>query len=614
MPLVSRSRVKSAAVVVAVAAAVTSASSRRGGAIEPTAGTPSTAKSPRTWHVAPGGLAGLPADARVRTISEAAAKAEPGDTVLIHGGVYRETVTVERSGTEERPILFRAAPGENVIVTGADEIREWRKEPGGEAVFSAPWPHRFLGWSKTGTHPGDDYHKMIGRCEQVFILGYPLLQVLERWALGRGTFHVDLDARRIYVCPRDGADLTRRPPLVEASARPLLWRNNGDYVHLRGIRFRYAANMAQHGAVEIEGDHDVVEDCVVESTNACGAAFAAEGVVVRRCVFQDNGQLGFAAKRAHDLLLSDCVVRNNNVKGFRRGWEAGGDKLVFCRGAVLERCQFVANRGNGVWFDIGNEKCVVRNCLIADNEDAGIFYEISFGLHAHDNVIVGNGFNETPGSWGAASAISLSSSPHCLIERNLMVGNREGFNFREQDRKTPLIDDKHERWVWNHDQVIRNNVMALNRDAQVRGWFDINDGRHWPAALRDDSEKAKEPEKGKAARDLAADDLAGGPADGPVGLTLETLKLTFEDNLYWSQPWQGLFRWGVEWKRHKTYATLEDVRSELKLEGGSQSADFRVEDLLTRDFRVPADSPALKMGCYPRGEVPGVKLGTLATR
>ena len=43
----------------------------------------------------------------------------------------------------------------------------------------------------------------------------------------------------------------------------------------------------------------------------------------------------------------------------------------------------------------------MRNCLIADNEDAGIFDEISYSLHALDNVIVGNGFNETPGAWGS---------------------------------------------------------------------------------------------------------------------------------------------------------------------------------------------------------------------
>lgn len=65
----------------------------------------------RTWHVAPESLTGLPAEFQSRTISEAAARAGPGDTVVIHAGVYRETVAVEQSGTEQRPIRFEAAPG-----------------------------------------------------------------------------------------------------------------------------------------------------------------------------------------------------------------------------------------------------------------------------------------------------------------------------------------------------------------------------------------------------------------------------------------------------------------------------------------------------------------------
>ena len=89
----------------------------------------------QTWHVAPENLTGLPPDAQVRTISEAAAKAGPGDTVVIHAGIYRETVTVEKSGTKESPIRFEAAPGENVVITGADVIRTWTKEPGGQERF-----------------------------------------------------------------------------------------------------------------------------------------------------------------------------------------------------------------------------------------------------------------------------------------------------------------------------------------------------------------------------------------------------------------------------------------------------------------------------------------------
>ena len=101
--------------------------------------------------------------------------------------------------------------------------------------------------------------------------------------------------------------------------------------------------------------------------------------------------------------------------------------------------RFLKNHGSGVWFDISNVDCTVRNCLIADNEDAGIFYEISYGLHAHDNVVVGNGLAESQGRLGANGGICVSSSPGCVIERNLIVGNQQGFCFREQNRTTPPI-------------------------------------------------------------------------------------------------------------------------------------------------------------------------------
>ena len=234
-------------------------------ALTATAGTPA-ASPPGVLHVAPGRLTGLPSDAQVRTISEAATKAGPGDTVVIHGGVYRESVTIEKSGTKERPIRFRAAPGENVVITGADAIREWMKEPGGGNVFGAPWTHRFIGWNRSGTHPDDDDHKMIGRCEQVFILGYPLLQVLERGGLGAArstSIWTPVGSRS----PSRGANLakerrsSRRPPVRTCGM------SRASTSICEGLRFRYAANMAQQGATRFEGDHGVIEDCTFESTN-----------------------------------------------------------------------------------------------------------------------------------------------------------------------------------------------------------------------------------------------------------------------------------------------------------------------------------------------------------
>lgn len=538
----------------------------------------------KTWHVSGETPAGIKQQEQVRTIARAASLAGPGDTVIIHSGIYREAVVIEKSGKPDNPITFQAAAGAGVIMTGADRISEWTQVKGDDRIYSTPWPHEFITWNRHNTHPDDDYHRLIGRCEQVFINGYALRQVLERDKLARGTFHVDLDDKCLCVWNYDNQDVSSRKVTVEASVRDRILTVKGDHVTVKGIRFRYAANRAQHGAVEFSGNHLIVEDCVFEYTNAGGAAFRGEDIIVRRCTFQHNGQLGFSAVRSHRLLMTGCTIRNNNIKGFNRGWEAGGNKICLARGVVIESSTFVENRGNGIWFDIGNEDCTVRNCLIAFNEDAGIFYEISYGLHAHDNVIVGNGLASTPGAWGANAGISISSSPDCLIERNLLIGNKEGFSFREQSRSTPRIDDRKSEPVWNHDHIVRNNVIAYNRDAQTWGWFDIPDNRHWPAQ--------------------------GGNGDADE-LSLEKLALTFRDNLYFAGPGAELFNWGVTWKKNKRYQRLEQVQEELGLEQGSKLAEFTVNDFSALDFRVPADSTAAKMRCYPRGKVPGVQLGTL---
>ena len=76
--------------------------------------TTATAASPaRTLHV-PGDFP---------TISAAADAARAGETVLIHAGVYEETVRIRSSGDAGAPITFAAAPGEIVWMDGSDRFR-----------------------------------------------------------------------------------------------------------------------------------------------------------------------------------------------------------------------------------------------------------------------------------------------------------------------------------------------------------------------------------------------------------------------------------------------------------------------------------------------------------
>jgi hypothetical protein len=55
---------------------------------------------------------------------------------------------------------------------------------------------------------------------------------------------------------------------------------------------------------------------------------------------------------------------------------------------------------------------------------------------------------------------------------------------------------------------------------------------------------------------------------------------------------------------------LEEVREELALDQDSKMTEVHFRDYGALDLRVPADSPVLKMDCYPHGMVPSVQLGT----
>jgi len=119
------------------------------------------------------------AEQPLQSIGKAAQKVQPGDVVLVRDGVYRERVVIKTSGTAENPIRFQAAAGAEVLLTAADRLSGWQKVEPNKPVYQIAWPHMFITWSKHMTHPDDEYHRLIGRCEQVAIDGYLLHQVLE---------------------------------------------------------------------------------------------------------------------------------------------------------------------------------------------------------------------------------------------------------------------------------------------------------------------------------------------------------------------------------------------------------------------------------------------------
>jgi hypothetical protein len=115
------------------------------------------------------------------TIQKAVDIMHPGDTVLVRGGVYRETIQPPRGGTGENSrITYKAFPGETPIVKGSERITSWIHQGGG--IWKVEMPDAFFGTYNPYTlnlsgaflWPGQENH--LG---EVFLDGEPLKISLE---------------------------------------------------------------------------------------------------------------------------------------------------------------------------------------------------------------------------------------------------------------------------------------------------------------------------------------------------------------------------------------------------------------------------------------------------
>lgn len=65
------------------------------------------------------------------TIDKAASVAQPGDSIIVHEGIYREEIThINTGSSESRRISFEAAKDEQVIIKGSEEITGWQQIDG----------------------------------------------------------------------------------------------------------------------------------------------------------------------------------------------------------------------------------------------------------------------------------------------------------------------------------------------------------------------------------------------------------------------------------------------------------------------------------------------------
>jgi hypothetical protein len=264
------------------------------------------------------------------TISRAAQVAQPGDTVVIHGGVYREQVMPPRGGTSEQTrIVYLAAPGESVVLKGSEHITSWTAE--GRGVWRAEMPDSFFGgfnpYTTRVAGPGlaTDTWQHLG---EVYLDGAALTEqpTCEAVAANAGNWFAEkVDGVTRIWANFGAADPTRQ--LAEINVRATAFTPAGrgvSYITFDGLTVAQTANnwasldQEQPGAISTgDGTHWIIQHATITDAKCAAIATGRPGRdtsrnTYNRPAFSDLGD---------DIeAVGHHLIRNNLIQ---RAGEAG---------------------------------------------------------------------------------------------------------------------------------------------------------------------------------------------------------------------------------------------------------------------------------------------------
>jgi len=468
----------------------------------------------RVWHVSVEGDDGAPGTLRqpFRTISRAAEEARPGDTVLVHEGVYREWVRPPRGGSSgTQRITYMAAPGEKAVIKGSEVINGWKKFKG--HVWRVVLPDTFFGAFNPYREVlhGDWFndHGRVHHAGEVFLNDHPLYEsdileklfrpvLLERGKESFYPWYCESDGQYTYIYANFGKHDPNKET-VEITVRQACFypvRSGVDYITVRGFIMRQAATPWAPPTAEQTGligthwskgwiiEDNIISDskCVgitlgkdrktgqnVWSKNPCIDGATHYNEVIFRALQEgwSKKTIGSHLVRNNDISrceqagivgslgavfsqISDNHIHDIWVKRLFSGAEIAGIKLHGAIDVVI-RHNRIHNTGRGIWLDWMAQGTRVTQNLLYDNTEEDLFTEVDHGPFLVDNNLLLSGKSLRNWSEGAA------------FVHNLLTGYIEAHE--ERNRFTPYMFPHSTqvaglRNTWNGQERFYNNIMT----------------------------------------------------------------------------------------------------------------------------------------------------------
>jgi len=432
----------------------------------------------------------------MRTVSSAARLARPGDVITVHEGIYREWVKPVRGGTgEKKRIIYRAAPGEKVIIKGSERITSWTRRSGG--VWKVELPNSFFGeynpynlklsggWLNYGKwhHRGDVYINGEAFYEK---------QTAQEVSEAGNTWHCQVDEDVTTIL----ANFDKANPnteLTEINVRESIFMpeiTGLKYITVDGFHFMHAAaNWApptlelQTGAVGPRmGKHWIIENCTITNARCVGIILGhAPGVdysdidaygdhIIRNNIIKRCGQAGVAGQKgATRSLICNNFIEDTNYRREFGGWETAAIKFHNSVDTVISgnliRGVFRQQQGAfGIWIDFGNQGIRITRNVIYNTQAATVFLEMNHGpILVDNNVLIGQSIRSN----SEATVFAHNLFVDCGYEYNPDTGRRsqyyEPHTTKGAGRKSGTAqDDK-----WYNNIFVR---MGLDRVKTASGY------------------------------------------------------------------------------------------------------------------------------------------------
>lgn len=348
------------------------------------------------------------------TINAAAAIATPGTHILVHGGEYRECVRPARGGDGPDKMICYEAFGDGEVVIKASEIVEqfeesigWRKSPriakteneGSVQIWQIKIdPDTFRGYNPFCTvnilhdrlfieYEKTDMTTYLNRRGMVFCDGKPLHQVAlyNQLSQQEGSFWVEANGQTIHFRLEGDADPSSHK--IEITCREQCFAPEVpflSYIKVKGLTCAHAATGApvpQRGSISCyRGHHWIIEDCVIDWSNAVGIDIGNECwhheiiegqligySIIRRCKIYDAGVCGIAGLFATHFLIEDNLIKGTGWQRMELSWEAGAIKTHNSIDCMIRRNIFTKTiRADHLWLDCGNENNRITQNLFLD--------------------------------------------------------------------------------------------------------------------------------------------------------------------------------------------------------------------------------------------------------